>query len=137
MFSHKERIKKYAEELTEAGLEVTSTWVGEDAKPTVQASELPDHYLRHTAVIDLHDMWNASRLVLFVPTDAELELVPKRSLSRGGRNFEFGFFFALVMFDQFLPARVPMKREVVIVGQRESVFHWLYDMAPGADSVLD
>lgn len=137
LFSHKDKIKKYSEELASLGVDVTSTWVGEDMKPTVQASELPNYYLRHTAIIDIHDMLNANTLVLFTPTDEDLEKVPKRSLSRGGRNFEAGYFYALVMFNSYLPRGVPPKREIIICGQREGVFHWLYDMAPGADSVRD
>lgn len=135
MFSQKELIKQRSEELVELGVEVTSTWVGEAAAPASQVSEFPDHYLRHTAIIDIHDMLNADKLVLFTPTDEELETVARRSLSRGGRNFEAGFFYALVMFAQYLPLQVPFKREVIVCGQREGIFHWLFDMAEGADSV--
>lgn len=133
MFSQKEVMKKRSEELAEAGVEPTSTWVGEDAKPSVQAHELPDHYLRHTAILDIHDMLRADKFVLFVPTDAEIEGVARRSLSRGGRNFETGFFYALIMLRSYLPPHIRSKQEILLVGQRESVFHFLFDMAPGAD----
>lgn len=135
MFSQKELIKQRSLELVEQGIEVTSSWVHETADPKVQSSDLPNHYLRHTAIIDIRDMLNANTLVLFIPSDTELETVPRRSLSRGGRNFEQGFFYALVMFDNYLPLRISTKREVCLVGPRESVFHWLYDMAEGFDHV--
>lgn len=130
LFSHKDRIKAYAEELTELGVDVTSSWVGENASPHVQSTDLTDDYLRGTAILDIRDMLNANKFVLFVPTDEELELVPKRSLSRGGRNFESGFFYALIYLRKFLPLPFPPKDELILVGQRESVFHFLFGMTP-------
>lgn len=130
LFSHKDKIKKYSEELTELGVDVTSSWVSENASPHVQSTDLTDDYLRGTAILDIRDMLNANKFVLFVPTDEELESVPKRSLSRGGRNFESGFFYALIYLREFLPLQFPHKDEIILVGTRESVFHFLFDMTP-------
>jgi hypothetical protein len=135
LFGHKDRILAYGHELAELGVESTSTWASETAHPGVQTHELPDHYLRHTAILDIHDMFRANRIVLFTPTDEEIAAVPKRSLSRGGRNFEAGFFYALIMLNAYLPPQISDKREFIICGQRETIFHWLSDMVPPADSV--
>jgi len=130
-FASKDIIKQRANELAAADILVTARWLDEQVKPTVTTKDVSDAYLTETAVLDLEDMLKANVMVLFTPSDADLEQVPKRSWSRGGRNFEAGFFYATQLLFGFLPIRISSrgKRELIICGPREGVFHWLYGLS--------
>lgn len=121
-YASKDTISERAKELEQVGIHITSRWLDEPHKPSTQTKDLSAEFLRETAILDIEDMFNADTIVLFTPSDADLETVPKRSWSRGGRNFEMGFFYAMALFWRTTSFRL------IVCGPREGVFHWLYDL---------
>lgn len=117
-FADKGRMAKYAAELQALGINISSKWFDEIVHPQVQLSEVSEEYQQATAVADIEALYLADVLVLFTPSDADLETVPVRSWARGGRHFESGLFYSLVMLD-------PQNRTLVICGPRENIFHSL------------
>lgn len=117
-FADKGRIAKYASELQALGINISARWFDEIVKPQIQLSELTEEYAIQTAVSDIEDMYLADVMILFTPSAEDLETAPVRSWSRGGRHFESGLFYSLVMLD-------PQNRTLVICGPRENIFHSL------------
>ena len=101
-------IKQRAEDLRANGIQVTSRWLEEKVKPTVQIKDVEDDYLRETAMVDIHDILIADTLVLNVPSADDLKTanIPLSSWARGGRHFEAGFHYATMMFLEYLPQSI-------------------------------
>src|SRR5581483_8968761 len=109
-FRQKELVKQYAKELEQIGIECTSSWVREQAAPTVKLREVTRRYLRTHANIDLADIDRANVLVLLTVPEDEPTL-------RGGRHTEAGYFIKCM--------RVSPKRywNLVLCGPIENIFH--------------
>jgi hypothetical protein len=117
-FADKDRVAARAEELKGLGIECTMRWPYETAPHNSNIKDFPDEYFRETAVFDLEDILAADVLVMTVPNDTQLVDQPIRSMARGGRHFEFGFMYGLMM-------AALKQRELVLLGPRENVFHFL------------
>jgi hypothetical protein len=123
MFSDKDRVKVRARELQDMGIKCTSRWADETVPHNVKMSDCKDEYLRETAAIDLDDIIGADKVILTVP---ELPLLVDASIaaaSRGGRHFESGFVYGLIVA-QMMDGGRPT-RELIILGKPENVFHML------------
>lgn len=116
-FADKDRVAARAKELTELGIECTMRWPYETAPHHATIKDFPDEYFRETAVFDLEDIFDADVLVLTVPNDAQMADHSVRAMARGGRHFESGFMYGLIASGE--------KRELVLLGPRENVFHFL------------
>jgi nucleoside 2-deoxyribosyltransferase len=106
-YQWKDRIRVYAEEARAAGIEITSTWLEETHKPTIEVHEVPADENAQYAKNDLRDIDEASVLILFaVPaTDSPIP--------RAGRHVEFGYALA-------------KGKAILVVGnERENIFHYL------------
>lgn len=128
-FSSKDLIKARAEELRAVDIEVTSNWLEEKADPKSEIKDISGDIHRETAAIDIQDILDANAVVLHVPTAAELTDagIPVSSWARGGRHFESGFQYATMLFFHFLPNKTRSRgsRQLIIVGHKENVFHYL------------
>lgn len=133
-FASLQVIKQRAEELRANGIQVTSRWLEEKVKPTVQIKDVEDDYLRETAMVDIHDILIADTLVLNVPSEEDLKTtdIPLSSWARGGRHFEAGFHYATMMFLKYLPESIQNRgpRQLLLVGHKENVFHYLDGVLP-------
>jgi nucleoside 2-deoxyribosyltransferase len=106
-YQWKDRIRVYAEEARAAGIEITSTWLEETHKPTIEVHEVPADENAQYAKNDLRDIDEASVLILFaVPaTDSPIP--------RAGRHVEFGYALA-------------KDKPIIVVGpELENIFHYL------------
>ena len=123
MFSDKDRVKARAAELALCGIVCTSRWAEEKVPHNVRMSDCKDEYLRETAVIDLDDILVADKVVLTVPEPELLVEATIAAASHGGRHFESGFIYGLIVaavMDGCKP-----QRELIILGKPENVFHML------------
>jgi hypothetical protein len=131
-FASKDDIKARAHELRAAGIEVTSRWLEEKVAGTVQIQDVEDEYLRETAKVDIHDLILADTVVLNVPSAEELKSIdiPTASWARGGRHFEAGFPYAMMVFFLYMPNSIRERgtRRLILVGHKENVFHYLDDI---------
>ena len=118
MFSDKDRVKQRAEELALLGIVCTSRWAWEAVPHNVAMKDCKDEYLRETAAVDLDDILSADKLILTVPEPSLLVDATVAASSRGGRHFESGFFYGLMLSTR-------TKRELIILGKPENVFHML------------
>jgi nucleoside 2-deoxyribosyltransferase len=108
-FTTKDVIKVYAEELRASGVIVTSSWLEEPFKPTIQLSDVMPEQIQAYAVQDVKDVAAADILVLW--TD------PTRTIVRQGRTAELGMVLGLNTVRQ---KKVP----VFVVGlEEENIFH--------------
>lgn len=123
MFSDKDRILARGKELAEMGIESTSRWASETVPHNVTIQDCTEDYLRETAVADLEDILRADKVVLVVPEPELLINATVASSSRGGRHFESGFVYGLVV-QQLRDGGKPT-RELIILGKKENVFHYL------------
>lgn len=117
-FAHKERVAKYAAEIEKLGIEVTARWFNEQVPHNATMQDLPGEYHRVTAVTDVLDVYHADVLVLFTGTDEDFESIPPKSLARGGRHFESGFMYGLMVLGS-------RHRQLIICGKKENIFHHL------------
>ena len=107
-YSRIKEMQAVRDELEDRGHTVTSRWIdgGHEAKDTgVDAAGTHDE-CRRFATEDLNDIANSDILVAF--TEA-----PRSNYSRGGRHVEFGYALGIAHI------------QVVVVGPRENVFHYL------------
>ena len=118
MFSDKDRVKQRAECLAALGIVCTSRWAWEAVPHNVAMKDCKDEYLRETAAIDLDDILSADKLILTVPEPSLLVDATVAASSRGGRHFESGFFYGVMLSTR-------PKRELIILGKPENVFHML------------
>lgn len=123
MFSDKDRIKTRTAELAAMGVECTSRWASEAVPHNVTMKDLPSAYHMETAVADVSDILGADKMVLIVPELQLLVDAPLLSCARGGRHFESGFFYGLIL-SQWMDGAKPT-RELIVLGKRENVFHYL------------
>ena len=128
MFSDKDRVAARAAELASYGIGCTSRWAHETIPHNVAMADCKDEYLRETATLDLDDILAADKVVLTVPEPKLLVDATVVSSSRGGRHFESGFVYGLILAEykryghlkHFQPTR-----ELIILGKPENVFHML------------
>jgi hypothetical protein len=123
MFADKDRVKARGKELAADGITCTSRWVDENAPHTATIKDFPDEYFRETAAFDIVDILAADKVVLTVPSEEMLADATPRASSRGGRHFESGFVYGLILA-QMMDGGKPT-RELVICGKRENVFHFI------------
>lgn len=123
MFSDKDRVLARGKELEALGIECTSRWASETVPHNVTLKDCTDEYLRETAVADVEDILRADKVVLTVPEPKLLVDATVASSSRGGRHFESGLVYGLILA-QALDGGRPT-RELVILGKKENVFHYL------------
>ena len=124
-FADKERVAARGEELKALGITPTMRWPSETAPHTATIKDYPHDYFRETAVLDVEDILAADVLVLTVPTDAQMADLPVRSLTRGGRVFESGLLYGLILAAQISNNFFKRDAELVLCGPRENVFHFL------------
>ena len=123
MFSDKARVLARGNELAELGIEITSRWASETVPHNVTIKDLPTAYHEETAVADIQDILKADKMVLTVPEAQLLVDAPVASSSRGGRHFESGLFYGLIL-SQMMDGGKPT-RELIVMGKQENVFHYL------------
>lgn len=123
MFSDKDRVLERGNELAALGIESTSRWASETVPHTATIQSLPKEYHEETAVADIQDILKADKMVLTVPEAQLLVDAPVASSSRGGRHFESGLFYGLILAQMLDGARPT--RELIVMGRRENVFHYL------------
>lgn len=104
-YKQKDDLIRYAAELKELGIEVTSRWLNEPHSTTTELGELHPDDLERYAMIDLYDIDMADAFVFFSLPDSSLS-------RRGGRHVEFGYAIA---------SRTP----ILVVGPHENIFHYL------------
>lgn len=132
MFADKERVAARNAELEAIGIHATARWPLENAPHTATINDFPDEYFRETAVFDVEDILAADKVILTVPSDTMLIDAAGRSISRGGRHFESGFVYGLVYAQAKLKADTK-PRELLLLGKRENVFHFLDGLSVTAD----
>jgi hypothetical protein len=125
IFADKDRVLARSKELSEMGVVFTSRWPLENAPHNATIKDFPDEYFRETAAFDILDIVAADKLVMFVPTDTQMADCPLRAMARGGRHFETGFFYGLIMAGLLDDPSSKPQRELILVGSRENVFHFL------------
>jgi len=133
VFADKDRVKARCEELHAVGIETTVRWAYETVPHNCKITDKPDQYMRETAVVDLDDIIAADVLVLTVPTASECMNLTPHQLSRGGRHFESALFYGLMYSEQQWRRSferegcrfLTLGRELIILGARENVFHFL------------
>lgn len=123
MFSDKARVLQRGNELADLGIECTSRWAAETVPHNAEMKDIPDEYHRETAVADIQDILKSDVVILTVPDPQMLVDATVSSSSRGGRHFESGLVYGL-MLSQMMDGGRPT-RELIIIGKRENVFHHL------------
>ena len=123
MFADKDRVKQRAKDLAVLGIACTSRWAEEKVPHNVKMSDCKDDYLRETATVDLDDILVSDKVILTVPEPELLVEATIAAASRGGRHFESGFVYGLIMA-QVLDGGRPTQ-ELIIMGKPENVFHML------------
>jgi hypothetical protein len=123
MFSDKDRVKVRGAELEALGIQCTSRWASETVPHQVTIKDLPTAYHEETAVADIQDILIADKMVLTVPEAQLLVDAPVASSSRGGRHFESGLFYGLILAQMLDGGR--LTKELIVMGRRENVFHYL------------
>lgn len=135
-YSRREELLGYAEQLRELGHEVTSRWLeGQHQADELEIAaaghvhEVPE-VARRFAEEDVEDVTFADVVIAFSEP-------PRSSASRGGRHVEFGMALGWVLAGyRSLDGRA---RRVVVIGQRENVFHCLREVTvfPDWSSFVD
>lgn len=142
-FADKDRVKARGEELAAIGIECTSRWALETAPHNCTITDVTSDYLRETAVFDLQDILVADKVVLTVPTPKELMNMTPHQMSRGGRHFESGLMYGLIwaqvmrtslaQYEADSIAAQGCKSELIVLGEKENVFHFLDGIGPAAN----
>lgn len=104
-FQDQAEMREWARKIDAAGLTVVSSWVLKDVDPNHDVRDTSDDGNRMAAVRDINDIEKADIVVAFSPPE-------HFKTGRGGRHAEYGYAIARGM-------------RIVIVGQREHIFHWL------------
>jgi len=132
VFADKDRVKARCAELGALGIETTSRWASENAPHNCKITDKPAEYMTETAVFDVEDIVRANKLVLTIPTPAEAMNLTPHQMIRGGRHFETGLMYGLIlaMWLDWGRARweadpPEFRRELILMGERENVFHFL------------
>lgn len=116
-YAARDKVRKYADELTRIGFKVTSTWLAEEHEindGTTGADQVSAY-----AVQDFDDIRYSDLIVVFSAWSLGLDSAATTS---GGRHVETGFALAL-------------DKPVIVVGEPENVFHrikggWSVDVVP-------
>lgn len=122
-FADKDRVKARGEELAALGITCTSRWALETAPHNCKITDVKEDYLRETAVFDIEDILVADVVVLTVPTPEQLMNLTPHQMSRGGRTFESGFQYGLMVATAMTTGTV--NRKLIVMGDKENVFHFL------------
>lgn len=110
-YQKKDLINQYAAELRAGGIIVTSSWLEEPEKPTIQLGEVNYEKNQEYAIRDVVDIAAADRFVLF--TD------PTKSIFRQGRTAELGIWIGLNHArHRFVPT-------YVVGEEHENIFHYM------------
>jgi hypothetical protein len=123
-FADKDRVKSRCEELNALGIGTTSRWASEDAPHNHKITDKPEQYMQETAVFDLEDIMAADVLVLTTPTDEEMVNMSAHQLGRGGRHFESGLVYGIMLAESKMFGGRESK-QLVLLGRKENVFHFL------------
>lgn len=118
-FADKDRVKERGEELKALGIECTSRWASESAPHNCKITDKPAQYMRETAVFDIEDILQSDVVVLTVPTPEQLMNLTPHQMSRGGRTFESGLQYGLML------AAFANRRMLIVMGPKENAFHFL------------
>ena len=118
-FADKDRVKARGEELAAIGIECTSRWALESAPHNCTITDKPAQYMRETAVYDIEDILASDVVVLTVPTPEQLMNLTPHQMSRGGRTFESGLQYGLML------GAYSTRRLLIVMGPKENVFHFL------------
>jgi hypothetical protein len=124
-FADKDRVKERGEELKALGIECTSRWASESAPHNCKITDKPAQYMRETAVYDVEDILASDKLVMTVPTPEQLMDMTPHQMSRGGRTFESGLMYGLILAEFLGGIPSDCARELIIMGDKENVFHFL------------
>lgn len=119
-------LAEYADQLRSLGHQVTSRWLeGQHQADELEVAaagevhQVPE-IARRFAEEDIEDVTFADVVVAFSEP-------PRSSASRGGRHVEFGMALGWVLAGyRSLDGRA---RRVIVIGQRENVFHCLREVA--------
>lgn len=142
-FADKDRVKARGEELAAMGIECTSRWALETAPHNCKITDKPAQYMRETAVFDVQDILAADKVVLTVPSLEQLANLTPHQMSRGGRTFESGMMYGLILgayltiggnrFQEFAKETRGCTSELIVMGDKENVFHFLDGTETAAD----
>lgn len=133
-FADKDRVKERGEELKVLGIECTSRWASETAPHNCKITDKPAQYMRETAVFDIEDILTSDKVILTVPTPEQLMDLTPHQMSRGGRVFESGLVYGMMLaewqaygkdFCEAQPMTPEFKKELIVMGAQENVFHFL------------
>ena len=138
-FADKDRVASRCKELNALGIETTSRWALETAPHDCKITDKPAQYMRETAVFDIEDILVANKLILTVPSAEQLVNLTPHQMSRGGRVFESGMMYGLILADwlaygeRFVEdiSDIKSRKELIVMGEKENVFHFL-DGADGS-----
>lgn len=132
VFADKDRVKARCEELNALGIKTTSRWASESEPHNCKITDKPAQYMTETAVFDVEDIVKADKVVLTVPIPAEAMNLTPHQMIRGGRHFESGMAYGLILATwlDYGKARwesepPEYRRELILMGDRENVFHFL------------
>lgn len=106
-YSRFPEMQLYAKDLERLGHHVTSRWIHGDHDIRSNKESDADDWMTLWALEDWKDLWNAACCISFTEPPGD---IPGRS--RGGRHVEFG-------------AALAMGKQLIVIGYRENVFHWL------------
>jgi hypothetical protein len=142
-FADKDRVKARGEELAALGIECTSRWASETAPHNCKITDKPAQYMRETAVFDVQDILAADKVVLTVPTPEQLMNLTPHQMSRGGRTFESGMMYGLILaqylaiggatYTEYAVAMRGCTSELIVMGDKENVFHFLDGLEEAKD----
>jgi hypothetical protein len=134
-FADKDRVKARGEELAALGIECTSRWASETAPHDCKITDKPAQYMRETAVFDIEDILAADKVVLTVPTHEQLVNMTPHQMSRGGRTFESGMMYGMILAQWLVVNKATYEaysksvrgciQELIVMGEKENVFHFL------------
>jgi len=122
-FADKDRVKERGVELKALGIECTSRWAYETAPHNCTITDKPAQYMRETAIYDIEDILASDVVVLTVPTPDQLMNLTPHQMSRGGRTFESGLMYGLMLAAHNY--RMWSNRQLIVMGAPENVFHFL------------
>jgi hypothetical protein len=111
-YSRNSEMREYRDQLHSMGYKVTSQWIdqhgGQELESFTSSKLNSDpHYCAHFAQVDYSDLLISDMVIFFSSGNG--------SQGKGGRHVEFGMAVAL-------------NKLVIIIGQRENVFHCFSDI---------
>jgi len=118
-YSRRDEMRDVAEQLSERGFIVSSTWLQEDYPLNMNLDGLTPEQHADIARQDLEDLTGSDIMVFFAEDQ-------NNQPPRGGRHVELGFALALGI-------------SVYIIGDRENIFHYLPDckVIPNLEALWD